>query len=112
MPVKGNEPERTLVYGITSLGRQEAGAVRRLSLVRGHGEIENRSHWIRDPLLREDESRSSKRNLVQVLTSLRCAALTLLPYQRRRQGDRSLASLQRRFAQQPEAILALTGALG
>lgn len=109
---KAAAPERTLVYGLTSLGRKEAGAERLLQLVRRHWEIENRSHWIRDTLLREDDSRSSHSTLVQVLTGLRCAALTLLHTEHRRGKDRSVASLQRRLEQQPTAILALTGALG
>lgn len=109
---KAATPERTLVYGITSLGRKAAGAQRLLSLTRKHWEIENRSHWIRDTLFREDESRSSQSTLVQVLTGLRCAALTLLHTEHRRGKDRSVASLQRRLEQQPTAILALTGALG
>jgi len=109
---KAATPERTLVYGVTSLGRKAAGAERLLGLVRRHWEIENRSHWVRDTLFREDESRSSHSTLVQVLTGLRCAALTLLHTEHRRGKDRSVASLQRRLEQQPTAILALTGTLG
>lgn len=109
---KATTPERTVVYGITSLGRQAAGAQRLLSRTRKHWEIENRSHWIRDTLFREDESRSSHATLVQVLTGLRCAALTLLHTLRRQEQSRSVASLQRRLEQQPRAILELTGTLG
>ena len=109
---KATAPERTLVYGLSSLGRQEAGAERLLQLVRGHWQIENRSHWIRDTLLREDESRSSQAPLGQLLTGLRCAALTLLHTEYREGKDRSVASLKRRLEQQPTAILALTGTLG
>ena len=102
---------RTLVYGVTSLTRSQAGAVRLLGVIRGHWEIENRSHWQRDTLLGEDASRSSKANIVQVLSGLRCAALTLLHYRQRTQGGRSLASIQRRLEQHPAEILTLTGAL-
>jgi predicted transposase YbfD/YdcC len=102
--------ERTVVYGITSLGRKEAGAAKLLSLVRAHWEIENRSHWVRDTLFREDESRSAHPNIVQVLGGLRCAALTLLHYRRRSCGGRSLAAVRRQLEQQPSQILTLTGA--
>jgi predicted transposase YbfD/YdcC len=69
---------RTLTYGLTSLARDEAGAGELLQLVRNHWQIENRSHWVRDTLFREDESRSSHPTIVQVRSGLRCAALTLL----------------------------------
>jgi len=104
--------ERTVVYGITSLERSGAGAAKLLGLVRAHWQIENCSHWVRDTLFREDESRSSKQNLVQVLGGLRCAALTLLHDCRRMTGGRSLAAVQRRLEQRPWQILDLTGAVG
>jgi predicted transposase YbfD/YdcC len=103
---------RTVVYGITSLARERAGAAKLLGLVRAHWQIENRSHWVRDTLFREDESRSSKKNIVQVLGGLRGAALTLLHGCRRATGGRSLAAVQRRLEQRPWEILALTGAGG
>jgi predicted transposase YbfD/YdcC len=104
--------ERTLVYGVTSLTRRQAGAWELLTLIRSHWQIENRSHWVRDTLFREDESRSANNTLVQVLGGLRCAALTLLHYRRRTEGWRSLAALRRHLEQHPEEILALTGAGG
>lgn len=105
-------PERTVVYGITSLGRSAAGAQRLLALTRKHWEIEDQSHWVRDTDFREDECRSSQATLVQVLTDLRCAALTRLHTQHPQEPKRSFASLQCRLEQQPMAILGLTGALG
>jgi predicted transposase YbfD/YdcC len=103
------EGVRTVVYGITSLPREQAGAARLLALVRAHWEIENRSHWVRDTLFREDESRSAQSTLVQVLGGLRCAALTLLHWHQRTQKHRSLASLQRQLEQRPQEILRLAG---
>ena len=104
-------PQRSVVYGITSLSRERAGAATIAKLVRGHWQIENGSHWVRDTLLREDESRSSKKTIVQALTGVRCAAWTLLHGERRRLGN-GLATLQRRLEQKPEEILRLTGTLG
>ncbi len=104
------QPARTLAYGITSLSRRQAGAAAILKLVRSHWQIENGSHWVRDTLFREDESRSSKPILVQVLSGFRCAAESLLHSERRRLG-RSLASIQRRLEQKPWEILQLTGAI-
>ena len=79
--------------------------------MRGHWQIENCSHWVRDTTLREDESHSANSNIVQLLTGLRCAALTLLHYERRASGARSVASVQRRLQLRPQDIFALTGAL-
>lgn len=110
--------ERILVYSLTNLGYQEAGAERLLTLVQGHWEIEKRTRypcsgwWTRDTLLWDDESRSSPSTLVQVPIGQRCAALTLLHMEHHREKDRSMASLRRWLEQQPTAILALTDTLG
>ena len=103
-------PTRTLTYGITSLTRPKADAAAVLKLVRDHWQIENRAHWVRDTLFREDESHSSKNTLVAVLTACRCTALTLLHVEHRR-TRKALATLQRRLEQKPREILKLTGAL-
>ncbi len=44
-------------YGVTSLTREEADAVRLLAIVRGHWSIENKLHFRRDDTLREDRCR-------------------------------------------------------
>lgn len=100
---------RTVVYGVTSLGRSQADAARVLALVRGHWAIENRSHWIRDTLLREDESRISTGKIVKHLAALRCAALTLLHHERRVRGNRSVSSTLRALNQNPADALRLVG---
>ena len=65
---------RALVNGITSLPREKATAAAVLQLVRRHWQIENRSHWIREVLLRKDDSHGNKKAIVQVLIAFRCAA--------------------------------------
>jgi predicted transposase YbfD/YdcC len=89
------------VYGITSLPRSQANAARMLQLIRGHWGIENRSHWIRDVVMREDESRVVTDNIVRALHGLRCAVLTLLHRERCASGARSVAATLRRLEQQP-----------
>jgi predicted transposase YbfD/YdcC len=96
----------TVTYGITSLASEAADAARLLSLVRGHWGIEVRSHWIRDTTLREDASRTATGELVQVLTGLRCAALTLL-HRFGKQQRLSVASASRRLQQDPWQALSL-----
>ena len=46
-----------ILYAITSLGRDEAGARRLLTLHRGHWMVENANHHSRDVTFREDASR-------------------------------------------------------
>jgi hypothetical protein len=65
-------------YGITSLPRDRADAVRLLGLRRGHWQIENGLHYIRDVTLGEDACRVRKGAAASVLAGLRNAALVLL----------------------------------
>jgi len=67
-----------VAYGITSLTEQEADAKRLLALVRGHWEIENGLHWVRDVTMGEDKCRVRRGNAPQVLAALRNAALHLV----------------------------------
>ena len=70
--------EAEVVYGITSLTPEQAGAERRLDLVRGHWRIENGSHYVRDETLGEDRCRVRTGGAAQVLAALRNAAVHLL----------------------------------
>jgi len=97
----------TAVYGVTSLGRDRAGARKVLDLVRGHWGIENRSHWIRDTLLREDDSRLATTQVVKVLAGLRGTVLTILHGYRRTTGARSVAAARRKLEQDPWVALDL-----
>ena len=93
-----------VVYGITSLHKEEADARRLLGLVRGHWGIENKLHYVRDVTLGEDHSRVRKGGAPQVLAAARNAVVHLL------QGAhaRGLAAALRRFAAKPlEAVARL-----
>lgn len=52
--VKDGKVTEQVVYGITSLTKEEAGAERLLEIVRAHWQIENGLHYRRDETLRED----------------------------------------------------------
>jgi predicted transposase YbfD/YdcC len=65
-------------YGITSLSEEQADAKRLLDLVRGHWEIENGLHWVKDVVLGEDACRVRRGNAPQVLAALRNATLHLV----------------------------------
>ncbi|MBU2861000.1 ISAs1 family transposase, partial [Acidithiobacillus ferrooxidans] len=49
-------------FGLTSLASQEANPEQLLALARGHWEIENRSHYVRDTTYDEDRSQIRTRN--------------------------------------------------
>lgn len=67
-----------VVYGITSLSGDRADASTLLKLVRGHWQIENELHYVRDVTLREDACRVRCGNAPQVLAALRNAVVHLL----------------------------------
>jgi predicted transposase YbfD/YdcC len=94
-----------VVYGVTSLTPQRATPARLLELVRGQGQIENQSHWVRDVTFDEDRSPVRCGNIPQVMAALRNTALGLLRYA----GYANIAAAGRRLAAQPLQALALIG---
>lgn len=76
--VLAGKAEVEVVYGITSLKREEADARRLLGLTRGHWGIENGSHYVRDVTLGEDACRVRTGDAAQVLAAVRNAAVHLL----------------------------------
>lgn len=69
---------REVVYAVTSLPRERAGPDSLLALVRQHWAIENRLHWRRDVILREDASRVRSGAAPQALAALRNTVLRLV----------------------------------
>ena len=94
-----------VVYGVTSLRPERATPERLLTLVRGQGEIENKSHWVRDVTFDEDRSQVRCGNLPQVMAALRNTAIGLL----RSAGYLNIAAACRQLAAQPLQALALIG---
>ena len=101
-PVQSQET----VYGITSLGRAEAGPETVLRLQRGHWSVENQVHWVLDTFFREDERRVTEGKIARGMAALRRAALTLL----RQLGGRSVPHASDRAKADPSLILAVIGA--
>ena len=103
---KKTEKERVeVVYGITSLSPEQATPGRLLALVRGHWQIENKSHWVRDVTFDEDRSQVRCGNIPQVMAALRNTAIGLLRWA----GYRNMAKACRHMAAQPAQALALIG---
>jgi hypothetical protein len=93
------------VYGITSLTPAQAGPARLLSLVRGHWQIETRSHWVRDVTFDEDHSQTRCGGIPQVMAAVRNACIGLM----RAAGHTNIAAACRFHAAQPQAALRLLG---
>lgn len=102
---KSGAERREVVYGVTSLSRQQARAEQLLKMSRGHWHIENKSHWVRDVTYDEDRSQVRSGSIPQVMAAMRNAAIGLM----RCAGETNIAAACRRFAAQPWSALALIG---
>jgi predicted transposase YbfD/YdcC len=94
---------RVVQYGITSLPPWIADAARLLALKRGHWQIENGLHYVKDVTLGEDRSLIHKGMGPTVLATLRDLTLSLL----RRDGIRQIAKQLRHHSRHPEAAVAI-----
>jgi predicted transposase YbfD/YdcC len=102
---KSGKESVEVVYGVTSLSREKAGAEELLQLVRGHWQIENQSHWVRDVIYGEDHSQVRIGNIAQAMAALRNVSIGLM----RVAGEGNIAKACRKFAAQPWHALALIG---
>lgn len=97
---------QTVHYGITSLPPEVAGPERLLALKRGHWQIENGLHYVKDVTLGEDRSLIHVGQGPVVMAMLRDTVISLL----RHAGWRTIASRLRYLADRPfEAVALVTG---
>lgn len=75
---KSGKTRQETAYGVTSLRPPQADARRIGELVRGHWEIENRLHWVRDVTFDEDRSQVRTGTGPRALASLRNFAISRL----------------------------------
>jgi hypothetical protein len=94
---KGKATTET-VCAITSLGPERASAAALLGIARGHWDIENRLHWVRDMSLGEDACRVRTGAAPQVLSGLRNTVLYVL----RATGLVRIAGALRHLAARPD----------
>lgn len=93
------------VYGLTSLTPDRANSDQLLALVRGHWNIENRSHWVRDVTFGEDGSQVRTGHLPQIMAALRNCTIGLL----RLHGFNSIPKGFNFFAARPYDALSAVG---
>jgi predicted transposase YbfD/YdcC len=90
-----------VVYLITS--DRAADPATLAAWVRGHWEIENKLHWVRDVTYQEDKSLVRTGNAPRVMASLRSLAISLL----RLDGHANIAAANRHHARDPQRTLKL-----
>jgi predicted transposase YbfD/YdcC len=90
-----------VIYLITS--DRDAGPETLAAWVRGHWEIENKLHWVRDVTYQEDKSLVRTANAPRVMASLRSLAISLL----RLDGHANIAAANRHHARDPQRTLKL-----
>lgn len=101
---KTGEVEQQVVYGITSLTREEISTHRLLQMTRSYWGIENGLHYRRDVTLREDHTRMTRKNAARVMACLNNLILGLLIGKLK---YRYLPPARRFFAAHPDQALTL-----
>lgn len=102
--LKTGQVREQVVYGFTSLSRDEIAPLQLLTLIRSYWGIENGLHYRRDVTLHEDKTRLTKRNAGRLMACLNNLVLGLLIGKLK---FRYLPSARRYFAAFPALALAL-----
>lgn len=100
-PLNSKKWSAETVYAITSLTAIQARPAELAAIVRGHGLIEDRLHWVRDVTYNEDRSQVRTANGPPVMASLRNLAIAIL----RLTGQTSIAAALRHHARRPSRPL-------
>jgi hypothetical protein len=103
--VKGRKSVTDVACGLTSLSPQKASPAEVLAYNRGHWQIENRLHYVRDMTYDEDRSQVRKDRRPHVMATLRNVAISLL----RLAGAQNIAAATRYLGRQLERPLRLLG---
>lgn len=101
--LKSGKTRQETAYVITSLTPHQAGPESLLELNRGHWEIENRLHWVRDVTYDEDRSQIRTGNGPLTMACLRNFAISVL----RLAHYHNIASALRELAARPHLALGL-----
>ena len=100
--IKSGKWRQEVAYGITSV---EDTAAHILEINRGHWEIENKLHWVRDVTFDEDRSQIRKGAGARVMASIRNLVINLIRLLKFRYIPQGL----RYFATHLEDVLELVG---
>jgi predicted transposase YbfD/YdcC len=94
---KSGEQRHEGVYGVTSLGLDQADPERLLGLVRQPWQIEHKVHGVRAVTCEEERSPVRCGSIPQVMAAFRNTAIGLMHWA----GETNIAVACRRFAAQP-----------
>ena len=103
--VKGRKSATETVYGLTSLSPRQASPAQLLAYNRGHWQIENRLHHVRDMTFDEDRSQVRRGRRPHVMATLRNVAISLM----RLAGATSIATATRYLGRRVDRPLRLLG---
>ena len=103
--VRTGRQRSEIAYGLSSLNADEATPARLLELNRGHWEIENRVHYVRDVSFDEDRSRVRSGTAARLMASIRNLVISIL----RLLGFRYIPAGIRYFAMRIDRTLELLG---
>ena len=103
--VKGRKSIVETVYGLTSLPPDRASPAQLLAYNRGHWQIENRLHHVRDMAYDEDRSQVRRGRRPHAMATVRNVAISLL----RLAGAESIAAATRYLGRQVGRPLRLLG---
>ena len=103
--LKGRKSTVENCFVVTSLDTEKADPARVLALNRGHWQIENRLHYVRDWTYDEDRSQVRRGNRPHAMASLRNMAISLL----RLAGATNIAAATRELGRKPHAVARLIG---
>ncbi len=104
--IKSGKTHREVVYLITSLSAEKASPRRLLELNRGHWEIENRLHWVRDVTFAEDQSQIRTGAGPRMMAMLRNFTISLV---RLHHEAKWIAQALRDLSARPHLALAMIG---
>ena len=102
---KKGKTRKETALGVTSLSSGQASPRELLDFVRGHWEIENRLHWVRDTVFREDTCTTRTGNGAHVMATLRNMTISLL----RVAGSKSIAPVLDSFSNKSSRIFRFLG---
>ena len=102
--IKTGETNSHIVYGFTSLSRDQVSPSRLLDMIRSYWRIENNLHYRRDVTLLEDRTRFSNKNAAQVMACINNLILGILAKHKR---FRFVPSARRFFDAHPLQALSL-----
>jgi len=103
--MKSNQIREEVVYGLTSLTASEANPKQLLAQARGHCQIENRCHHVRDTTYDEDRSQTRTGNGPRMMAILRNFSMGLL----RLTGCKNITSATRHCAASSRDTLRILG---